>query len=82
MVVIYRLEGAGEFWFGHDKIYLIPPPPPAYKYSYDPHLIASQFNFPPPHLYTLLATTDPFSVPLEHHVIPKFPQSPPQGDFE
>lgn len=23
-------------------------PPPAYKYSYDPHLIASQFNFPPP----------------------------------
>ena len=56
------------------------PSPPPINILMIPIWLAVNFN-PPPNLYTLLATTDPFSVPLEHHVIPKFPQSPPPRWF-
>ena len=60
----------GEFWFGHNKF---TDPPLRSLLLIPPHW---QSIFLSSRVYTLLATTDPHSVPPENYVIPSEPSPP------
>lgn len=72
--IIGTVGGAGRFWFGNDKIYLIR--------SLGSVIFFWTYDSPPPPL-AMIVTAVPPSVSLENLVIyPKssIPSPPPQGD--
>ena len=68
--IIYSLGGGvGGFWLCDDKICLIPHKALQYYFNFPPLAVNRQSIFIVL-LCSLLATTDPHSVPPENHVIP------------